>query len=92
MKSWKIRSLLKGELIGLEVRVIDSSHPGYVGIHGKVVDETKNTLKIETEEGEKVVPKGVCVFAFKVGDKWIEVNGAEIAYRPHERILKSRWI
>ncbi len=39
------RNLLKHELIGLLVEVIDSSHKGFVGISGIVVDETMKTIK-----------------------------------------------
>ncbi|MCI4434149.1 MAG: ribonuclease P protein subunit [Thermoplasmata archaeon] len=43
-------------LIGKEASVIESSNPNLLGISGKIIDETKNTIVIE---GKKrwVVPK-----------------------------------
>ena len=38
------------ELIGLELKVVDSSNPSLIGLCGTVVDETKKTLTIEVVE------------------------------------------
>ncbi|WP_254863359.1 ribonuclease P protein component 1 [Halovivax gelatinilyticus] len=40
-------TLARHELIGLPVRVVDSDDAGRVGIEGRVVMETTNTLRIE---------------------------------------------
>lgn len=37
------------ELIGLELKVVDSSNDSLIGISGTVVDETKKTFLIEAE-------------------------------------------
>jgi len=74
----------------LTVEVAESRHAGYIGITGKVVDETKNTIKIEDELGdEKVIPKKVATFHFTLpdGDK-VEIDGKLIAFRPENRIKK----
>jgi len=42
MKSFRGKNLLRHELIGLNAEVIGSSHMGYEGIHGRIIDETKN--------------------------------------------------
>ncbi|MFW6382912.1 MAG: ribonuclease P protein component 1 [Haloferacaceae archaeon] len=57
-------TLVKHELVGLPVRVVDASSPGYVGIDGRVVSETMRTLVIASESGEKVVPKRGTTFEF----------------------------
>ena len=36
------------ELIGLDAKVVDSTNPSVVGIRGRVVDETRNTLGLES--------------------------------------------
>ncbi len=41
------------ELIGLRVKIINSSSRQWIGLEGKVVDETKNLLVVETEKGER---------------------------------------
>ena len=38
------------ELIGLELKVVDSSNLSLIGLCGTVIDETKKTLLIEVEE------------------------------------------
>ena len=37
------------ELIGLELKVVDSSNASLIGIRGTVVDETKKTFLIEAK-------------------------------------------
>ena len=78
------------EFIGLEVEVVESPHPGYRGICGRVVDETKNTLTIRKEGKEVMVPKQANCFQFTYGSERIAVRGAEIQHRPEDRIKKIR--
>lgn len=86
----KRSDFMKGEFIGLEVEIIESSHPGYLDLKGKVVDETKNTLIIEHDGREKIIPKPGNVFCFTYkGDKY-RIDGHEIQYRPEDRIKKCR--
>lgn len=84
------QNIFRHELIGLTVEVAESSHSGYKGIKGKVVDETKNTIKIEDDRGnEKIIPKKVVTFHFKLPDgNKVEINGKIIAIRPENRIKK----
>ena len=54
------QNVFRHEFIGLPIEVALSSHAGYEGIKGKVVDETKNTIKIEDDNGNrKIIPKKV---------------------------------
>jgi len=71
--------------------VVDSSHAGFIGIEGKVVDETKNTISIEQEDGtEKIVPKNIATFHFKLpSGKIVEIQGNVILARPEDRIKKK---
>lgn len=84
------QNIFRHELIGLPVKVAESSHNGFKGIKGKVVDETKNTLKIEDNDGsEKIIPKKVATFRFKLPDgSEVEIDGKIIAVRPEDRIKK----
>jgi len=45
----KLRSLM----IGSNVEVIESKNKTLVGLKGKVIDQTKNTMTIETKKGNK---------------------------------------
>jgi ribonuclease P protein subunit POP4 len=63
-------TLVRHELAGLPVRVVDAAHGGYVGIEGRVVDETANTLLVETDgdSGVVQVPKAGATFEFALPD------------------------
>ena len=37
-------AIVQQELIGLDAEVVKSAHPGYVGIAGRVLNETRNTI------------------------------------------------
>jgi ribonuclease P protein subunit POP4 len=85
------KNIFQHELIGLPVKIVNSTHDGFIGIEGKVVDETKNTIKIEQkDETEKIVPKGVATFHFNLSDGIIvEIEGKIIIARPEDRIKKK---
>lgn len=82
----KAKRLIKGELIGLSVKVISSKNPANKGLQGTVVDETKNTLVVKTAKGKKRLIKQNCVFELEVGKQRIRVEGKILAKRPEERI------
>jgi len=89
------RNIVKHELIGLEVEVVESRHRGYVGVKGVVVDETMNLLFIDTEKGVKAIPKKPSTFRFKLPDSTlVDVEGWAILARPEDRVkrrIKRRW-
>ena len=79
------------EMIGLEVEVSSASHSGYIGMAGLVVDETKNTIVIDVQGKEKVVPKASNEFIFTLRDGRKErVAGNGICQRPQDRIKKLK--
>lgn len=88
-------AVLQQELIGLNAQVVKSSQPNYVGISGKVVDETRNTLVILSENRKKIVIKNVAIFHFTLPDGTIvEIDGKAIVGRPENRVKKRarrRW-
>lgn len=88
-------AFVQNEFIGLNAKVMRSTNPNYVGISGKVIDETRNTLVIRHENEDKVVVKNVAVFHFTMPDGTIvEVDGNIILGRPEDRVKKRfrrRW-
>lgn len=82
--------ILSAELIGLRVRVEESTDPTKEWIAGEVVDETRNTLVIETRSGDRKVPKAECLFSFRYEGEWREVDGKLLVGRPEDRIKKAR--
>ncbi len=82
-------SIVQHEFIGLETNVIKSSNPHVVGITGRVVDETRNTLTILHNGERKVVIKDTAVFDFVMPDGTVvELDGKVIMGRPEDRIKK----
>ncbi len=68
-------------LIGRRVKVISSQNKCTVGIEGLVVNETKNTIILETKKGRKILLKNQVVL--DLGGKI--VSGRELIGLPHER-------
>jgi ribonuclease P protein subunit POP4 len=88
------KNLVRHELIGLKVKIKNSTDPTLKGKSGRVVDETYNMLKIETRKKEISVPKKNCIFVFKLPSKIkVEVDGKLLVGRPEDRIKKKlpRW-
>jgi len=87
-------AIVQQEFIGLNAKVAKSLHPGYVGIEGRVLNETRNTITILHKNKKKVVVKNTVVFNFIMPDGTIvEIDGKAIIGRPEDRIKKrvKRW-
>lgn len=80
------KKLARSELIGLDVKIIESENRFNRGIKGKIIDETKNMFIVETEKRKKKIIKNQCVFEFKLKEKNIQINGKSLTIRPEERI------
>ena len=80
------RAFLRQEFIGMDASVTSCHHPGYLGISGKVVDETMGTIHIGTDTGVKIIPKQGNTFNLSGR----EIDGRTILFRPEERIKKIR--
>jgi ribonuclease P protein subunit POP4 len=88
-------AFIQTEFIGLNAKVAQSTNPTCVGISGRVVDETRNTLVIRHMDQKKTIVKNVAVFNFTMSDGTIvEVDGKVILGRPEDRVKKRvrrRW-
>lgn len=81
------RNLIRHELIGLNVEIVDSNNKFQIGIKGIVVDETKNLLIVETKKDLKRIQKKGTKFIFTIPDgRKFKVNGTRIIARPEDRI------
>jgi len=87
--------ILQSELIGLRAKVAKSLHADYLGIKGKVIDETRKTLVILHGNERKTVTKDVAVFHFTMPNgATVEIDGKAIVGRPEDRVKKQvrrRW-
>ncbi|MEM2865622.1 MAG: ribonuclease P protein component 1 [Candidatus Hadarchaeales archaeon] len=82
-------NLPRHELIGLEVEVLESRDPGLKGLRGRVVDETKNMLKIRVGGKVKSVPKSIVYLRFVLPEgEEVRVEGKRLVARPEERVRK----
>ncbi len=94
--SLKPESLPRHELIGLYVQVDWSTDPGLVGLFGRVIDETRNTLLLETERSAKRIAKACTSLIFTLPDgQGVRVQGSVLVSQPENRISKrmqrTRW-
>ncbi|GAB6861215.1 ribonuclease P protein component 1 [Haloplanus litoreus] len=72
-------TLVRHELNGLRVRVVESTNPDNVGISGRVVSETMRTLVVSTGDRVWRVPKQGTTFEFALPQRTDEAADAEKA-------------
>lgn len=85
-----LKDVARHELIGKKVEVTQAENPCLVGIKGKVIDETMNTLTLECEGKKKRLIKSQIKFKMKIGEKILEMDGKIIVGRPEDRIKRVR--
>ena len=83
-------SLVRHELAGLDVTVVDAPNPDLIGISGCVRDETMQTLLVATGDGVKQVPKAGTTFRFAVAGTNVLVDGDRLLARPALRTETHR--
>ena len=82
-------AIIQHEFIGLEVKIVKSFNPDYIGIAGTLIDETRNTFIISQNNKRKTVIKDQAVFHFTLPDTTIiEIDGKVLKGRPEERLKK----
>jgi ribonuclease P protein subunit POP4 len=91
-------NIIHHELIGLDIRVVDSTNSSLNGIEGRIIDETKNMFKVETDDMEKMIPKSSSSFIFTISSSHqtnddkrylpsnIKVDGRLLLSQPENRI------
>jgi ribonuclease P protein subunit POP4 len=91
--------LIFHELIGLVTEIIGSTNPKLNNIKGRVVDESRNMLVIETEDmEEKMVPKQGTTFLFHLPshsadqDQRVKIDGKLLLSQPENRVKNIRKI
>lgn len=74
-------NITRHELIGLETSIVESSNSQVVGLHGKIINETKSMLSIETSTGVKHMSKMDSIWKFNLNGVTSIVDGKSIAKR-----------
>ena len=83
-------NLVRHELIGLKAEVVESTNPKNVGIAGKVINETWNTLVLSKPDGKEVkLIKEENIFVFSLGGQKVRIEGKVLVARPEDRIKKK---
>ena len=84
------KNLVHHEFIGLKVHATSKKNKS-LNLNGTIIDETKNTIKIEgVDNTEKMIPKDGTLFVFELpnGEK-VEIDGNILSIRPEDRIKKG---
>jgi ribonuclease P protein subunit POP4 len=79
-------NITRHELIGLETTISESNNSQVIGLHGKIIDETKSMFTIETSTGMKHMPKVDSMWKFNLNGVSSVVDGKLIAKRSFERM------
>ena len=82
--------IVKDEFIGRHVEIKECTDPTFVNVSGIIIDETKNTFLIETEDKQKRIAKNTATFGFEYKGKKIIIKGSRLIYRPEDRTKKAR--
>ena len=83
-------NILRHELIGLPAEVVQATNPAQQGLAGRIVDETRNTLVIETPRGRKRIGKAHATFRIPLpGGTVVDVSGSALVAQPEKRISKT---
>jgi len=82
--------IIRYEFIGAQARIAQSTHPGYLGLAGPVIAETKNTLTLIHQGQPKSVIKDLATFDFSFADgTTVEIDGNLLVGRSEDRLKKS---
>ena len=88
-------TLVRHELVGLDVRVVSASNPDIIDVSGEVVTETTRTLGIETDGQVSHVPKESATFEWTLpSGEVVRTAGERLLARPARRTEQtgdSRW-
>ncbi len=83
------RNILKHELIGLKVEIVESKNRYLKGLNGEIIWETSKMIIIRKNGKIKHIPKNICNFLFYLPDgKKVIVDGNLLVGKPEKRIKK----
>jgi len=86
----KLTLVSEFDLIGCDVTITNSKNREIIGINGKIIMETKNMIVLDTEKGEKNIPKNICQLTNNEGI--IQTDSTKLSKRPHERLEMLVWL
>ncbi len=82
--------IVRQEFIGIQAKITNSTHFGYSGVSGKIVDETRNTFTFLDGGKRKIIAKKPNVFHLEFPDGTVVmIEGKLLVGRPEDRLKKS---
>jgi ribonuclease P protein subunit POP4 len=82
-------NVVRHELTGLPLHIVESTDPNLVCRRGVVFGESKKMIDVRTERGELRVPKDNSVFDMTLPDGTVlRINGSVLLGRPEDRMKK----
>ena len=82
-------NILAHEIIGLGATVVKSSDPTIVGLTGKIVFETKNTISIRSGNKTKLIAKSAAsTIQIQAQTGACFISGSSLIARPEDRISR----
>ncbi len=74
------------------MEITEAKNKSLIGLKGKIIDETRNMLTLDTKKGIKKLIKSQVKLKMKFKNKNIEIDGRLLVNRPEDRIKKVRKI
>ena len=81
------KKLLRQELIGTNIEIIDSKNKDLIGLKGKIINETKNMFMINNHKIKKI-PKDKVIISIEMNKNKIKIPGKYFIGRPEDRLKK----
>ncbi len=79
------KQLVHVEWIGTRVKIVAAGNESLVGLEGRVIDETKAFLLVQTGRGERRVPKKGTTFQITIKHNTYAVSGDDFLTSPAEK-------
>lgn len=85
------QNIFRHEFIGLTIKIEDSNHKDLIGYEGHIIDETRNTITIETGNKKEVqlIKDQIKFKAYLPDNHIVLIDGKYIVGRPQDRIKKK---
>jgi len=87
-------NIVRHELIGLQLKIVQARNRSVLGINGIVVDESRNMLTVSEGKRKVLIPKTIATFRFSLPNGClVDVDGARLVGRPEARLKTKirRW-
>jgi ribonuclease P protein subunit POP4 len=81
----KSKDIIRQEIIGSLAEVIDSKNKSNIGIKGKIIDETKNTIIIEDKQKRKRLFKNNITLKITIKNQTAAIQGKLLSGKPKDR-------